>query len=86
VPYARSQQTEDLLDDPQVADQRLLIEVADPTVGRMRQMGAVLTIASSPEVPPAPAPLAGQHTDEVCRELGLTEERIAALRESGVIA
>jgi crotonobetainyl-CoA:carnitine CoA-transferase CaiB-like acyl-CoA transferase len=86
VPYARSQHTEDLLADPQVAHQGLLVEVDDPTVGRMWQMGAVLTVVSSPEAHPEPAPLAGQHTDEVCRELGLTNERIAALRASRVIA
>jgi formyl-CoA transferase len=32
-----------------------------------------------------PPPLMGEHTDEVLRELGYDDERIAALREAGVI-
>jgi formyl-CoA transferase len=32
-----------------------------------------------------PAPLLGQHTDEVLRELGYDDERIAQLREARVI-
>ena len=34
---------------------------------------------------PRKAPTPGQHSDEVLRELGLDEARIAALRSSGVI-
>ena len=86
IPYARSQPTEDLFDDPQVRHQRLLIEVDDPTVGSMQQMGAALTVASSPWAQPQPSPRPGQHTLEVCRELGLGEEQINALVRDGVIA
>ena len=32
-----------------------------------------------------PAPVIGQQTDEVLREIGLTDERIAELRAEGVI-
>jgi crotonobetainyl-CoA:carnitine CoA-transferase CaiB-like acyl-CoA transferase len=49
-------------------------------------MGAVLSVASSAWEQPAPAPLAGQHSVEICRQLGLSPERIEALLASGVIA
>jgi crotonobetainyl-CoA:carnitine CoA-transferase CaiB-like acyl-CoA transferase len=32
-----------------------------------------------------PAPVLGEHTDEVLGELGLDAEKIAELRESGVL-
>ena len=86
IPYARSQHTEDLLDDPQVQQQQMLVEADDPTVGRMQQMGAVLGTPSSTWEHPAPAPLAGQHSVEICRELGLSAERIEALLAAGAIA
>ena len=86
IPYARSQHTEDLLDDPQVQQQQMLVETDDPTVGRMQQMGAVLGTVSAVWEQPAPAPLAGQHSVEICRELGLSPERIESLLASGVIA
>jgi crotonobetainyl-CoA:carnitine CoA-transferase CaiB-like acyl-CoA transferase len=33
-----------------------------------------------------PAPVLGEHTTEALEELGYSQERIAALRESGVVA
>lgn len=35
---------------------------------------------------PAPPPHTGEHTDEVLREAGIADDRIAALREAGAIA
>jgi crotonobetainyl-CoA:carnitine CoA-transferase CaiB-like acyl-CoA transferase len=35
---------------------------------------------------PSPAPLAGQHTDAVLRELGFSESKIATLHENGAVA
>ena len=85
VPYAESQWTEDLLDDPQVQHENLLVSFDDPTVGTMQQMGAIATLEGEEWQQPGPAPLAGQHTDEVAREAGYSPEEIAALRRDGVI-
>src|SRR6266487_3750628 len=83
VPYARSQWTEDLLDDPQVAHEELLVRFDDPTVGAMEQMGAVATLEGEAWQQPSPAPLAGQHSDSIAAELGYTLEQIEALRRDG---
>ena len=32
-----------------------------------------------------PAPTLGQHTDEILRELGVSDERAASLRAAGVV-
>jgi crotonobetainyl-CoA:carnitine CoA-transferase CaiB-like acyl-CoA transferase len=86
IPYARSQWTEDLLDDPQVRDQGLVITVDDPLLGPVEQMAAPFAFSEAPSQPPRPAPLPGEHTDEVCRELGLTASDIRELREAGAIS
>lgn len=85
IPYSRSQWTEDLFDDPQVAHEGLAVEVEDPTVGRMAQTAPHFEIAGWPSETPRPAPIPGQHTDEVLRELDPSVD-IAALRKKGIIA
>lgn len=87
VPYARSQWTEELFDDPQVQHDGLIAGFDDPTTGAViQQMASVLGGPPGSWRQPAPCPTPGQHTDEVCRELGLDEARIEALRRAGVIA
>jgi crotonobetainyl-CoA:carnitine CoA-transferase CaiB-like acyl-CoA transferase len=85
VPYAEAQWTEDLLDDPQVVHEGLQIEISDPITGAMTQMGATFVVEGKTWKTPSPTPAAGQHTDEICRELGLDDDQIAALRRDGII-
>ncbi len=86
IPYAPSQWTEDLLDDPQIAAEGLAIQIDDPTVGTMTQMQSTVITGEASWQKPLPAPTAGQHTDDVCGELGFSAAEIAALRAKGVLA
>ncbi|MGE0058909.1 MAG: CoA transferase, partial [Dehalococcoidia bacterium] len=86
VPHARSQWTEDLLDDPQVAAEGLALQFDDPTVGPMTQVASHVTVTGIEWQQPSPAPLAGQHTDELLQDLGLDAAAIAQLRASGAVA
>ena len=86
VPYAESSWTEDRLDDPQVTHEHLAPVFRDPTVGQLQAMGAAVTSDDDPWEQPIAAPMAGQHTDAICEDLGLTDTGIAALRAEGVIA
>jgi crotonobetainyl-CoA:carnitine CoA-transferase CaiB-like acyl-CoA transferase len=74
-----------------MADDHLLardyfVEVDHPVVGRKRYLGGPIRWHDRPrEFDYRPAPLLGQHTDEVLREvLGLGETELQSLRESGV--
>jgi crotonobetainyl-CoA:carnitine CoA-transferase CaiB-like acyl-CoA transferase len=54
-------------------------------VGAHPYPGPVTRLSATPAVIERPAPLYGQHTDEVLRELlGLTGDEIDALRHAGV--
>jgi crotonobetainyl-CoA:carnitine CoA-transferase CaiB-like acyl-CoA transferase len=86
VPYALSQWTENIMDDPQVQHENLLSGFEDPTVGAMYQMGIVATLDGAEPAQVSPAPLVGQHSDSIAAELGYTPEQIEALRRDGVIA
>lgn len=85
IPYARSQWTEDLLDDPQVAAEGLTVQVNDPTVGSMTQLASHVAVAGQAWDVPSPAPVVGHHTDEILASI-IGAENIAALRAKGVIA
>ena len=75
-----------LFADPQVTARRMVVEIDHPKVGRFRSIGNPVKTPPMPEGPFEPPPLHGQHTDEVLRELlGYSAERIAQLREDGVI-
>jgi crotonobetainyl-CoA:carnitine CoA-transferase CaiB-like acyl-CoA transferase len=86
IPHARSQRTEDLLDDPQVTAENLALQFDDPTVGPMTQHASHVTVTGIEWQQPSPAPLTGQHTDEVLRQLGLGDAEITALRTKGAVA
>jgi crotonobetainyl-CoA:carnitine CoA-transferase CaiB-like acyl-CoA transferase len=68
--------------DPQFADRFPWLPAAEHGTDLMP-----LPIKFVDEEPanPSKAPTPGQHTDAVLSELGLSVDRIAALRESGVI-
>jgi crotonobetainyl-CoA:carnitine CoA-transferase CaiB-like acyl-CoA transferase len=70
--------------DPVVRDAGFLAEVDHPSFGRHRRLAPLVTLSLTPGAP-GPAPLLGQHTDAVLRELGFADEAIAALAAAGVI-
>jgi crotonobetainyl-CoA:carnitine CoA-transferase CaiB-like acyl-CoA transferase len=86
VAAAPVQDVEEQLADPHYQARGLFVELVEP------EMGPVLTEAppvrlseTSPQIH-TPAPLMGEHTDTVLRELlGLSDTEIAALRAAGVL-
>jgi formyl-CoA transferase len=85
VPHARAGWTEELLDDPQVRQQGLVVTIDDPLLGPVEQMGPVVAFSDEPYEAPRPAPLPGEHTDAVCSDLGLSNTEVTALRAAGAI-
>jgi len=76
----------DLLTDPQIAANELIVESEHPAVGRMRQTRPAARFERTPAEIRRPAPTLGQHTDEVLAEAGLSAEQIAELRSEQVVA
>jgi len=74
-----------LPDDPQVQALGMLEDSVHPLGGRMRQPRPAAQFEKTPASTGAPAPGLGENTDAILAELGL-EDRVAELRERGVVA
>jgi crotonobetainyl-CoA:carnitine CoA-transferase CaiB-like acyl-CoA transferase len=86
VPCAPVLRREDLLTDPQIAANELIVESTHPFAGPMRQPRPAARYDGTPTSVQRPAPTLGEHTDAVLAEIGIAPERIAELRNTGVIA
>lgn len=75
----------DILASRQLAARGWWREVDDPARGRLRYPGPPWVLADTPASLRRPAPLLGEHTDEVLREAGLSAAECASLRAAGVI-
>ena len=65
--------------DPQVQARDMVIGVDHPTLGRLRTPGSPLKMSETPPRVDRRAPLLGEHTADVLREVGYSDEQIAAM-------
>jgi crotonobetainyl-CoA:carnitine CoA-transferase CaiB-like acyl-CoA transferase len=72
--------------DPQVQHRQMIVEIEHPTHGRVKQFGIAIKMSETPGSIRRSAPVSGEHTDDVLKDLGLTAGDIARLRDKGVIA
>ena len=83
VPMSRINLPEYLPDDPHAA--QFMVDVEHPLLGVQRQVGPTWAMSKTPTAVRGPAPLLGQHTNEVLQQCGYTEAEIASLRERNVV-
>ncbi len=84
VPVAPVRTIEELFDDPQVKHNEMVVDLQHPRLGRIRQMGIPVKLGQTPGRIVRPAPMLGQHTEEVLREYGFSPEEVAELKAKGI--
>ena len=77
---------EEAFADPHARTRGMLAELSAPGIGMVRQVGVGPKLSETPGQVRAPAPLPGQHTDELLKECGYAAEAIAAYRAKEVVA
>ena len=86
VPCSPVHDANGLVAHRQLWDNAMLVETEHPTKGPVIDTGVLIKLSETPGEVRGPAPLFGQHTDEVLREAGYTEDQITGLRATGVVA
>jgi formyl-CoA transferase len=74
-----------VFDDPQVTARAMSLEVEHPALGRIRTLGTPLKLSATPLNPSRRAPLLGEHTTEVLRDVGIADDELQKLRDTGAI-
>ena len=86
IPCAPINTVDKIVNDPHVKAREMIVELEHPIAGHMQVPGVPIKLSATPGAVEKPAPLLGQHTEELLQEiLGLSEEQIAELRAKNAI-
>jgi crotonobetainyl-CoA:carnitine CoA-transferase CaiB-like acyl-CoA transferase len=85
LPCAPIHSIAEALAHPQIAARGLLAESEHPVLGRIANVAYPIQFAGETRMAERSAPLLGEHSAEILRELGYDEARIARLTHEGLI-
>ena len=86
VPAGAVQSAREMLADEHLKERGYYVYLDHPEAGRTAYDGPPCKLSKTPGQLRSPAPLLGQHTEQVCKEvLGLSDEEIADLMVAGVL-
>ena len=86
VPVGPVHSIGEALSHPQTLARGMVVQLEHPQAGATRALGCPVHFSATPTSITRPAPLLGQHTREVLRELGYKDGDIADLHRRGVVA
>jgi len=85
VPSAAARSIADMFDHPQVLAEEMVTNLEHPSVGRYRGLTKAIKFSRTPGPLPFPAPMLGEHSDDVLVECGYSKTEIAQMRRQGII-
>ncbi|HJR05412.1 MAG TPA: CaiB/BaiF CoA-transferase family protein, partial [Methylomirabilota bacterium] len=68
---------EEMVRDPQINHRGMIVDVEHPTHGRVRQFGIAIKLSDTPGTIRTAAPLGGEHTEAILKDLGMGTADIA---------
>lgn len=77
--------TEDLFSDPHFLERETFVEIDHPLTGPLKYASRPFRMSETPWQLRRPAPLLGEHNEEIYGALGYSKEDLVQLREQGVI-
>jgi len=86
IPVGAVRNAEQVLNDKQLESKEFFIEIEHQVAGKLQYPGVPYTFSEIQRVNPLPAPLLGQHNEEIyCKRMGYTKRDLTKLKEAGVI-
>ncbi len=85
VPAGPIYRMDEVFEDPQVKHLEMAQPVTHPVRGEIRLVAQPVDLSRTPATIVAASPDAGEHTEDILSEYGITAERIAELRAAGAI-
>ncbi|MBU2702408.1 CoA:oxalate CoA-transferase [Sporomusaceae bacterium BoRhaA] len=86
IPCGPINTVDQVIADPQVQARNMIVEIDHPVAGRLKMPGLPIKLSATPGAVETPAPLLGQHTEEILQEfLGMSTQQLADLRAKKVI-
>jgi len=79
-------EVEDVVDDPQIRHNRMIVSTRHPVLGTVEVTGVPIRFYGTPCEVRRHAPMQGEHSREVLAELGYAGSEIDALIEQGIVA
>jgi crotonobetainyl-CoA:carnitine CoA-transferase CaiB-like acyl-CoA transferase len=85
VPSAPIQTIEEVFNDPQVRHLKLEVEVQHPEMGPTKLAGSGIWMSKTPPQIKLPPPALGEHTEEILKNIGYSDDDCKLFHEKGVI-
>ena len=83
--YSPVLRVSEVIENEQFLARDMIVDMEGPDVGKYKMQGIPIKMMATPGEVRTSAPVCGQDNNDILKELGRTEEEIAALKEHGVI-
>ena len=86
LPHSPANNIKEICEDPHIAYRNMLVDIDQPQVGKIKIVGSPIRLSETPGEVYAPAPLLGQHSEEILEKLlGYKKAEIESLKDENVI-
>ena len=86
VPAAPIYNYAEALVSEQAQAREMVLNIEHPVEGTIKSLGFPIKLSGTPQKVRYPAPLLGEHTDQVLGEFGFNKEAVASLRARGAFS